>query len=241
MTDKVMRFILVWTATVGAFAQRPPNTPIGDVIRPSPPVPIGRTLSNVLPQGSVVRALRSVDCSETRLNIMAYDHKPSPPEFLPHISVLNGRAVVLTVDLPSMDEYAGTYIYVTDMVVPLADRGLVWFGAYRNAGDGAGSLFVALACVENRWSIAMVRRVSQGQLAVSPDARNLQLWSAISQDDAECTWCPHRYEMEVLRFDGVSGQYERSESRRLSPKRDPRSVVRVPIRVLGGKGVSTKR
>lgn len=100
--------------------------------------------------------------------------------------------------------------------------------AFRSAGDGSGSLFVMLTRLGSQWRIGLIKRVSQGQLRVAARSWKVELLSAISDTESECTWCPHKYESETFVLDKAGG-FVSSGRRVLREAMQPQKIAPFPL------------
>ena len=72
--------------------------------------------------------------------------------------------------------------------------------AYRNIGDGSGTIFLLVVPNGTGYALAMNRATVEGRFKVMPD-RTIEIWDA---EDRECVWCPHQYKVSKMKWQSGS-------------------------------------
>jgi hypothetical protein len=213
---RLVQFFLLALPLIGAEQE---IAPLGQIVSPKDGITVQE--SKYLAPNSIVRARFQFGESIA----IIYDLHPRPPDYNPHIAIYENNQIAADFDLKNIDEYAESYVFVDakQFITPLQETGIA--AAFRNAGDGAGSIFVAIAGLKNKWEITFLKRCTQARLTISHDGDILALLSVYDPEDNDCTWCPHRYQKEVYVYNRKAKKYKLSK-RMLQPKRmDPTSVL----------------
>jgi len=82
--------------------------------------------------------------------------------------------------------------------------------AFRNIGDGAGTLLVLLTLKNGQYRI-WKHGITEGQLKVLKDG-SIQVWGA--EGDGECVWCPQHYKVTTFEWkDGTPSEIRHYETK----------------------------
>lgn len=196
--------LLVLTATLAhyALAQTASPTPLGVLITPPHRVAVSDALRFALPTKAVVRLVQSTSLAPDGETIVIYE---TGNKFEPHshLAVIKERRLVADFSLAKLfekQEVGDTYALFAASQLRSPDSGNAFAAAFRNIGNGAGTLFVLVANTKGRYHVIWQHVASQGRLAVKRDGK-FQLWDALIGDN--CTWCDHQYEVTTFAWKGA--------------------------------------
>jgi hypothetical protein len=217
-------------ALLGAAPARAESAAAGEPVRPrTPPPGAVKAVQSLLPAGAVVRSITAIEgTGHQYATVVVYDQNPRPPFIYPRIAVLKDRAVVASFNLGKLDQYGDSFIFVDEWHGKPAPSTDVLLAAFRNSGNGAGSLFVGIARVKDEWRLVLLSRGTQGQLKIRNSGRELEIHMA-TLATSETIWGRHHYTLETFQFDEARGQYRSGRKTPLPGDRDPQSVVRSPL------------
>lgn len=208
--------LLLFAANSG-FGQGSTASPMGVLIRPAKKVSIPAELRSAVPEKSTVRLIESVRLSNGDETVIIYDRGN---QFEPHAHIAvakNGKRVAdfSLIKLFQKEGVGDTYAFFQAVQFTTPDNRSVFIAAFRNIGDGAGTLFVLLTEKDGQYAVAWRKWASQAQLRVRRG--EVQLWASDEGDD--CVWCPHHYEVSnfVWKEGGLSKVSHYETKRPLSP------------------------
>jgi hypothetical protein len=117
-----------------------------------------------------------------------------------HVAVMKSGQRVADFSLTKLfenDDVGDTYALFSAAQFPTRQKTNGFLAAFRNIGNGVGSMFVLVAYKGGCYQVAWHHWTRQAQLRVRRDG-GLQLWE--SGADGECTWCPQHYEVSTLEW-----------------------------------------
>jgi hypothetical protein len=187
------------------FAQSSAAGPMGVLVSPPKRLQVPSEIRSAIPTKSVVRLIQPTRLTSDGETVVIYD-RGSQFEPHAHIAVIKNHRRVADFSLVKLfakQEVGDTYALFQGAQLNLDVNRMGFIAAFRNIGDGAGTIFVLITGSGEQFAVAWQERASEAQFQVRPgDA--FQLWNADEGDD--CVWCPHHYEVtnyiwknEVLR------------------------------------------
>lgn len=171
------------------------EAPVGMPINPLQPKNAPEKIKRLIPKRAALRVFSRIDSQHS---LLVYDAEPGTVEPRPHILILKDHTLDAEFDLEKISEYGENYTAAAAAPFMLAEHPAVAV-AFRNVGDGSGTIFTIFAKLDRDYERVLVRRVSEGQLRLKSE--NLELWSAAIEDN-ECTWCPHHYRITTFSLKG---------------------------------------
>ena len=147
-----------------------------------------------------------------------------------HIAVIKNQTRVADFNLVKLfakDGVGETYALFQSAQLSLGPSRKGFIAAFRNIGDGAGTLFVLVTESEGRFAVSWQEEASEAQFRVTREDA-FQLWNA-DEGDA-CVWCPHHYEVTNYLWKGEAlMKLSHFETKRLF---SPYQFSERPIRIM---------
>jgi hypothetical protein len=191
--------LLFLTMGYVSWGQQSTMGPLGVVITPHPAVEVSEEIRAVLPKGSIVRLTQQTHMAFEGELVVLYDASGEfPPD--PHLAVVRNGHAIANFSLATLfgkDNPGPSWELFAASEFRLLQERNVFIAAYRNIGDGSGTVFVLLSEQDGHYTIAWKRAVSQGRFKVLQNGK-MELWEA--QDEGACVWCPHPYKVTTLRW-----------------------------------------
>ena len=182
-----------------ALPQQANPSPLGVLITPPHQVVIPKGVRSALPPNALVRLFQPTTLAPDGEHMIVYERvRGFEPDS--HLAVLKNRRLVADFSLIKLfekEDIGDTYALFSASQFPTPDAGNAFVAAFRNIGNGAGTLFVLVTNTKGRYRVIWQRRTTQGRLNVQQNGQ-IQLWDANVGDD--CTWCPHRYERTTFEW-----------------------------------------
>lgn len=195
------------------------ESPLGFAVEALRAKPVPVAYSHIVPRNAALRLLIPLGKGDAML---VYDLHPTSAEPDPHILIVAG-GVNQDTALSAISEYGENYTVVAFSAFRLSGRRVVAL-AFRNVGDGSGSIFTIFMNAGQGYQPVLARRVSEGQLRLKPT--HVEIWSAAIGAE-ECTWCPHYYDVSTFALKGTR-LYELGK-RHTRTKINPTRVIRTPL------------
>jgi hypothetical protein len=179
-------------------------------------VQVPSELQSAIPKGAVVRLLEPTQLSVAGETLAVYD-RGSKYEPNPHVAVIKDGKRVADFSLDALFAREGvgdSYELVKAAQIPAANF-QAFVAAFRNIGDGAGTLLVLLTAKDGVYKV-WKRGVTEGQIKVLKN-RSIEMWGA--EGDGECVWCPQHYKVTTFAWkDGTLSEIRHYETKHaLSP------------------------
>jgi len=211
-------FVLLAPAARVASAQQASAGPLGVLIAPPAEITIPDALHYALATGAVARLLQPTRLTPEGEEILVYD-TGNRFESNSHVAVIESGRRVADFSLTKLfesDHVGETYALFSAAQFPTREKANVFLAAFRNIGNGAGTIFVLIAFKGGSYQVGWQRWAQQAQLRVRRDGR-LELWE--SSADGECTWCPQHYEVSTFEWkNGTASKISHSATKQaLSP------------------------
>jgi len=200
-------------------------TPLGVIITPPGAVKVSKELRAALPAKAVVRILRTTELRPGGETTVVYE---SGDEFdaEPHVAIVRGNHVVADFELTALflDEGVGSS-YATFKTAQIQTGGKQHFLAvFRNIGDGSRTAFAGVVGTKDGYEVDLKEWTTQGRVELLTGG-DLRVWSA--EDEGQCTWCPHRYDVSKLRWrNGKLVEISKFKTRKAL---DPATIANNPI------------
>jgi hypothetical protein len=172
---------------------------MGVLITPPKFVVVSTTLRSALPLHSVVRLVEGTQLVADGEQMVVYE-RGNQYEPHSHIAVVKNGQRIADFSLTSLFEKEGggdTYALVRASQFAASDQRNVSLAAFRNIGDGAGTLFVLVRERDGKYEVGWRKGASQARLKVLRNGK-VQLWASDEGDD--CVWCAHHYEVSTLEW-----------------------------------------
>lgn len=198
------------------------SSPLGATVERLTAKPVPRKLQKMIPDGAALRVL----LEQQTKKVLVYESAPNPPSAEPnaHIVTISDNEKK-DIAVASLCEFGEQYTPTAYKLFRLENRQAIAI-AFRNIGDGSGSLFVILLDAGSGFHLAWASRVSEGQLRLMPS--KFELWAASGSSEG-CTWCHHYYDVTIFSTNG--DKIVSTAKRRTRAKLDPVSIVSDPLAV----------
>lgn len=191
--------LLVWTVP-SALGQTAAYGPLGVLISPPQKIQLPAELRPAVPRRSVVRLIESTQLSVTGETIVVYDNG-NQYEPRAHVAVIKDGKRVADFGLVALfakEQVGESYALFKAAQIPTVGA-QAFATAFRNIGDGAGTLLVLLTAKDGEYKV-WKRGITQGQVRVRKGG-SIEVWGA--EGDGNCVWCPQHY--KVTTFDWKDG------------------------------------
>ena len=197
---------------INLFAEQN-NSPLGQMVSP---IDSDIEINNIsLPKGASIKTCIQLEINKKESYAIIYDLNPNPPEYNPHIAIIDNGQITTQFNLSKYDEYSEGYIYIEGNKIKINDNII-----------GAGTIFVIISKYKGMWNISFMQRCSQARLTIEENGQIIHLLSANNQDHMECTWCPHIYNKRTFIYNMETGNYILKDKYILSQKINPMDVVK---------------
>jgi len=189
-------FALSIFLTSSGFGQSSSAGTMGVLISPPKELHVPSNMRSAIPAKAVVRMIQPTQLTEGGEIVAIYDvgdeYEPNA-----HIAVIKNHTRVADFSLVKLfgEDTGDTYALFQSAQLSLSPSRNGFIAAFRNIGDGAGTLFVLITGNAGRFAVAWQKGASEAQLQVRTGGV-FQLWDADEGDD--CVWCPHHYEVTNL-------------------------------------------
>lgn len=220
--------LLAFPACSG-FAQSSSAGPLGVLVSPPKSVQAPSDLRQAILAKSVVRLIQPTQLSSDGENFVIYD---CGNEYEPdaHIAVIKNHARVADFSLVKLfakDGVGSSYALFQSAQVSLGPNRKGFMAAFRNIGDGAGTLFVLVTESGGHFVVAWQEEASEAQFQVRRGGA-FQLWDANEGDN--CVWCLHHY--KVTNYLWKNGAFMKVSHFETKHPLSPSQFSEKPIRVL---------
>ena len=191
-------FLLV--ATIGcAVAQESLMSPLGVLITPRQKIAISKQLRSALPAAANVRLLESTKMSADGEQVVVYE---TGGEYEPdsHLAVVKSGVRIADfrlIDVFRKDDVGGSYTLFAASQFLSADNQNVFISAYRNIGNGAGTIFLLVAEHDGKYQLVWKSWMTQARFKVLKNGK-VRVWNSEIGD--ACVWCPHQYDINTLEW-----------------------------------------
>lgn len=203
-------------------------SPLGVLITPPKSVVVPPKVRSALPAPSVVRLLQQTQLRSDGEQVVVYE-RGNQYEPHSHIAIVKNGHRVADFSLENLFQKEGmgdTYALFSSSEFGTIDQRNAFVAAFRNVGDGAGTLFVLLRERDGKYQVAWRKGASQARLKVLPNGK-IQLWSSDEGDD--CVWCAHHYEVSTLEWrDGILVEISHHETKHAL---NPYAIAEKPIAI----------
>jgi hypothetical protein len=208
-----------FSSSEDSIAQEANMSPLGVLVSPSKPITPSERIRKLLPPKSVVRLIQHTKLTDNGEEILIYDNGDRfEPD--PHICVIGNDTLAADYGLASIfkssDISTSWTLFQASSFDDTNTKGFI--AVFRNIGNGAGSLFIAVTHQEGKYIVAWKARTSQGHLRISKGS--WELWD--SEMDGGCTWCAHHYKISKLVW--ISGKLISKSSAISKRTFDPESI-----------------
>lgn len=174
-------------------AQTSSAGPLGVLVSPPKRLQVPPDIRSTIPAKSVVRLIQPTQLTGDSEIIVIYDlgdeHEPNA-----HIAVIKDHARVADFSLVKLfgGDIGDTFALFQSAQLSLSPSQNGFIAAFRNIGDGAGTLFVLITENGEKFKVAWQKGATQAQFQVHAGG-TFQLWD--SHGDGDCIWCPSHYEV----------------------------------------------
>lgn len=189
--------LLVMVA-LGASAQSLPVGPMGLIQGPQPALKSSRSIRAVLPKGTEARMVIHSELTASDMFVLyEFDDWFEPDPVL--IALQKGRTLGRW-RLPRLLDTDRDYVFLEGRLFRLTPQQEALAVAFRNIGDGSGTLLFVLSAVHGKYKVLLKESTFQGRLEVDEQGR-IRVWNG--ELGEECVWCRHRYEIKGYRWTGT--------------------------------------
>lgn len=191
--NRALSLALLACLAFPVFAQSSTAGPLGVIVSPPKRLRVPPDIQSAIPSKSIVRLIQPTQLTGDGEIVVIYDlgdqYEPNS-----HIAVIKDHARVVDFSLVKLfgDDIGDTYALFQSAQLSLTPSRNGFIAAFRNIGDGAGTLFVLIIGNGRQFAVAWQKGASQAQLQVRPGG-TFQLWDA--DGDGECVWCPQHYKV----------------------------------------------
>jgi len=201
-------------------------TPLGVLVTPHHEVQVSKELRSVLPKNVTIRLVQLTQMALDGEQVVVYE---TGNQFEPHSHVAVVKSGQRTADfaltrLFQRDGVGESYELFNASQFLSVDNKNVFIAAFRNIGDGAGTLFVLLTERAGRYEVAWREGTNQGRFKVLRSGK-IQVWDADGQ--AQCVWCAQQY--NVTTFEWKDGGLSRINRFKTKHAFDPGPISDRPI------------
>jgi hypothetical protein len=227
--NRLSIFALLLFLPFPGFPQSSSAGPLGVIVTPPKSVRVPADLRATIPVKSVVRLVQSTQLTSDGETFVIYERGN---EFEPdtHIAVIKNGARAADFSLVRVFAKEGvgvSYALFQSAQVSLGPSRKGFIAAFRNIGDGSRTLFVLVTETEGKFAVSWQAVASEAQFQVRQGGA-FQLWNANEDDD--CVWCPHHYEVTNFRWNDESlRKVSHFETKHPLP---PSQLSENPIRVI---------
>jgi len=203
-------------------------SPLGVLITPHREVQVSKALRSVLPKNATVRLVQLTKMALDGEQVVVYD---TGNQFEPHshVAVVKSGQRAADFALTRLFHRHGggeSYELFNASQFLSADNKNVFIVAFRNIGDGAGTLFVLLTERDGRYEVAWKERTTQGRFKVLRSGK-IQVWD--SDGGGLCVWCVQQY--DVTTFEWKDGGLSRINHFKTKDALDPGPIADTPIAI----------
>jgi hypothetical protein len=174
-------------------AQTSSAGPLGVLVSPPKRLQPPPDIRSAIPSKSIVRLIQPTQLKSDGEIVVIYDlaeqYEPNA-----HIAVFKDHIQVADFSLVKLfgKDIGGTYALFQSAQLSLSPSRNGFIAAFRNIGDGAGTLFVLITENGGKYVVAWQKGATQAQFQVHPGG-TFQFWD--SHGDGDCVWCPSHYEV----------------------------------------------
>lgn len=174
-------------------------SPLGVLITPHREVQVSKALRSVLPANATVRLVQLTKMALDGEQVVVYD---MGNQFEPHshVAVVKSGQRTANFALTRLFHRGGvgeSYELFNASQFLSADNKNVFIAAFRNIGDGSGTLFVLLAERDGRYEVEWKERTHQGRFKVLRSG-NIQVLDGTG--GGLCVWCPQQYDVTTFEW-----------------------------------------
>lgn len=219
---KLCLILALASAVSPTWAQQATESPLGVLITPHSEVRVSKELRAILPSKATVRLAQRTSMVAGGEEVVVYD-AGDQFEVRAHVAVVRDGHRVADFSLTRLFRHRETYELFAATEFAGADRKNLFVTAFRNIGDGSGTIFLLLAARESHYEIAWKDHTTEGRFKLLRTG-TIQVWDA---EDYECVWCPHHY--DVNSFDWKDGRLAKVSHFRTEQELDPGEISEIPI------------
>jgi hypothetical protein len=175
------------------FSQSSTAGPLGVLISPPKKLQVPSSIRSAIPAKAVVRLIQPTQLTSDGEIVIIYDlgdeYEPNT-----HIAVIKNHSRLADFGLVKLfgEAIGDTYALFQSAQLSLSPSRSGFIAAFRNIGDGAGTLFVLITENGGKYVVAWQKGATQAQFQVHPGG-TFQFWD--SHGDGDCVWCPSHYEV----------------------------------------------
>jgi hypothetical protein len=192
--------LLLLAIAHSAVGQTATFSSLGILVKPHESLRAPAELRTVVPKKAVIRLIQTTRLSAEGETVVIYDRGDQVYPTDAHIAIIKSGKRVADFSIIKVFERQGvgdTYALFQAAKFAIPDTHEAFVAAFRNVGDGAGTLFVVLTESEGQYRVSWRRWASQAQLRVREDG-TYELWDSDQGDD--CVWCAHHYEVSQFKW-----------------------------------------
>ena len=210
-----------------SLAQISSAGPLGVIVTPPKSVRVPPDLRQAIPANSVVRLIQTTQLTSDGENVVIYE-RGNQYEPNAHIAVIKNHVRVAdfgVVELFAKDGVGESYALFQSAQLSLGPGQKGFIAAFRNTGDGARTLFVLITEGGGQFAVSWQKWAPEAQFQARGGV--FQLWEA--DEDDNCVWCPHHYEVTnyVWKDEALSKISNFSTKQALSPYRFSEKPIRI--------------
>ncbi len=192
--NRASSFALLVFLACPCLAQSSSAGPLGVIVSPPKSVQVPPDLRSAIPAKSVIRMIQPTQFTSGGETFVIYE-RGNQYEPNTHIAVIKNQTRVADFNLVKLfakDGVGETYALFQSAQLSLGPSRKGFIAAFRNIGDGAGTLFVLITESAGNFAVSWQEGAAQAQFQVRQGGA-FQLWNANEGD--ECIWCPHHYDV----------------------------------------------
>jgi hypothetical protein len=189
----------------GLNSQSATYSPLGVLVSPAKAPTLSLRIKSQLPKGASPRFDARTNLGFNGEEVVIYAASTEQYEPHEHIAIFcNAKKVVdITVsvlfggtDNGDDENYLNYEFYkFAEFSAPAGNAAAF---AFRNIGDGAGTLIAVIVHNADTYSIAYQGRFSQAELKYFEADKTAEVWA--SNSDGDCVWCPQHYKVMKLKW-----------------------------------------
>ena len=228
MERHLLLFFLFSTVAMTS-AQHSDTSSLGVLITPPTAVQVSKELRAALPKNATVRLVNSTTLAPGGEQVLVYEtgNKYEPHS---HIAVVKDGKRVDDFALTKLFQRYGigdTYALFQASEVRTVDDRRAFVAAFRNIGDGSGTLFVVLTERDGHYD-AWKKATTQGRLKILRSG-DVEIWEAGDVPDGEinCVWCSRYYQVQTLKWQ--NGRLTKTRQTITRNTLNPSAVAERPI------------
>jgi hypothetical protein len=195
-------FLSLVVIALSVSAQQSDKSPLGVLITPPHAVRVSQELRAALPKNVTVRLLQQTTLGDQGEEVVVYE-RGDRYEPHSHVAVIKGGRRIADFSLTTLFkryDIGDTYAFFQASEFRRANGQNAFVSAFRNVGDGSGTLFVIVTKSADNYE-TWKQATTQDRFKILRNG-DIQVWDAgdVPEGEIDCVWCPRYYKVRTFHW-----------------------------------------